>query len=165
MEEINGNVWKFADNIDTDAIVPGQYLDAPIDEIVKHVFESINPKFVAEVKSGDIIVGGKNFGCGSSRENAPEALKKSGIACVIAESFARIFFRNAIAIGLPVVICRDASNNFAEGEQACVNLDKALIENTTKGIKLSAVPLHDEIIAIINKGGIVGLLKEMQSDK
>jgi 3-isopropylmalate/(R)-2-methylmalate dehydratase small subunit len=165
MEEINGKIWKFGDNIDTDVIVPGQYLDAPMEEIVQHVFESVNPKFVAEIKTGDMIVAGSNFGCGSSRENAPEALKKLGVACIIAESFARIFFRNAIAIGLPVIICRDAFKSFAEGEQARVNLDKALIENTTKGVTVSATELHEEIMAILNKGGIVGLLKEMQAGK
>ena len=166
MDPINGDVWKFGDNIDTDAIVSGQYLDAPLEEVVQHVFESINARFAKDVKTGDIIVAGKNFGCGSSRENAPAALKKLGISGIIAESFARIFFRNAIAIGLPVITSPDAFNCFGEGEHARINLPEAWIENTTKGIRASANPLPDEVLRIIKKGGILNLLKEeMQGDE
>lgn len=162
MNSIHGDIWKFGDNIDTDAIVPGQYLDAPLEEVVQHVFESMNPRFVREVKNGDIIVAGNNFGCGSSRENAPAALKKLGISCIIAKSFARIFYRNAIAIGLPVITSQDAFIHFDEGEHAEINLVDARIENTTKGVKISANPLSDEIYRIIEKGGILNLLKEIQ---
>jgi len=167
MDQIQGNVWKFGDNIDTDAIVSGQYLDAPLEEVVPHVLESVNARFAKDVKTGDIIVAGKNFGCGSSRENAPEALKMLGIRGIIAESFARIFFRNAIAIGLPVITFHDAfSISFRDGEQAIINLPEARIENTTKGIVASARPLPAEVLRIIEKGGILNLLKEeMQEGK
>jgi 3-isopropylmalate/(R)-2-methylmalate dehydratase small subunit len=160
MDLIDGDVWKFGDNIDTDAIVSGQYLDAPLEEVVPHVFESVNARFARDVKMGDIIVAGKNFGCGSSRENAPAALKKLGISGIVAGSFARIFYRNAIALGLPVITSPDASNCFDEGEHARINLPEAWIENTTKGIKASANPLPDEVLRIIEKGGILNLLKE-----
>ena len=99
MNVIKGKVWKFGDNIDTDVISPSKYMEAPMDEQVKHVMEAINPKFSQEVKPGDIIVAGRNFGCGSSRETAPDLIKRLGIAAVVAESFARIFFRNSVAIG------------------------------------------------------------------
>lgn len=165
MIETEGTVWKFKDNVDTDAIVPGQYLDASIEEIIPHVFESIEPRFAKEVKSGDIIVAGKNFGCGSSRENAPSALKAMGIGCIVAESFARIFFRNAVAIGLPIISSRDASNSFDEHNKASVNLNKALIENITKRSVINANPLSEEMLEIIEKGGIMKLLKEMEDSK
>ncbi|HOE17048.1 MAG TPA: 3-isopropylmalate dehydratase [Syntrophorhabdaceae bacterium] len=165
MNTIQGEVWKFGDNIDTDAIVPGRYLDASLDEIAPHVFESLNPKFAGTVKQGDIIVAGKNFGCGSSRENAPAALKKLGIGCIIAESFARIFFRNAIAIGLPVITSHTAFGSFSEGERALVNFVQARIENTTLRTMTSADPLPDEVLSIIEKGGILNLLKEIQGGK
>ena len=161
MEQIQGNVWKFGDNIDTDAIVSGQYLDAPLDEVVPHVLESVNPRFAKDVKMGDVIVAGKNFGCGSSRENAPEALKMLGIRGIIAESFARIFFRNAIAIGLPVITCQDAFTiSFRDGDQVRINLQEARIENTTQGMAALARPLPAEVLQIIEKGGILNLLKE-----
>lgn len=160
MDPFKGEIWKFGDNVDTDAIVPGQYLDAPIAEIVPHVFESINPKFAVEVKKGDIIVAGKNFGCGSSRENAPAALKEMGIGCIVAESFARIFFRNAVAIGLPVISCRDVSSMFEDHDHASINLPEAMIENTTRETVTAANPLSEEMIRIIERGGILNLLKE-----
>lgn len=162
MEVIRGKVRIFGDNIDTDVMVPGQYLDAPMEEVVNHVFESTNPNFVKEVKKGDIIVAGKNFGCGSSRENAPAALKDLGIGCIIAESFARIFFRNAIAIGLPAISCSNVTKYFTEGDIALVRLAEALVENKTRNISRPAEPLSDEMINILNKGGIIELLKEMK---
>jgi 3-isopropylmalate/(R)-2-methylmalate dehydratase small subunit len=164
MDSINGDIWKFGDNIDTDVIVSGQYLDAPLEEVIQHVFESVNARFVKDVKQGDIIVAGKNFGCGSSRENAPAALKKLGISGIIAESFARIFFRNSIAIGLPVITSPDAFGCFSEGEHAQINLPEARIENTTKSIMVSANKLTDEVLRIIAKGGILNVLKEEMQD-
>jgi len=160
MELMEGDVWIFGDNIDTDAMVPGQFLDAPIKEIAKHVFKSLNDRFAVEVKKGDIIVAGKNFGCGSSRENAPAVLKEVGISCIVAESFARIFFRNSIAIGLPVISCPDAASCFDGGNRARVDLLGAHVQNMTKGIALSAKPLPEEILRIIEKGGILNLIKE-----
>lgn len=165
MDPFKGDVWKFGNNVDTDVIVPGQYLDAPISEIIPHVFESINPGFAPGVKHGDIIVAGKNFGCGSSRENAPAALKEMGIGCIIAESFARIFFRNAIAIGLPVISCRDVSSRFDNHDHASINLSEALIENVTKKTMTAGDPLSDEMLRIIEKGGILNLLKEAKGQE
>lgn len=160
MDPFKGEVWKFGDNVDTDVIVPGQYLDAPIGEIIPHVFESINPRFAHEVKKGDIIVAGKNFGCGSSRENAPAALKEMGVGCIVAESFARIFFRNAVAIGLPVISCNDTPNRFEAHDHVSIDLPGALIENTTRKTVTAANPLSEEMLRIIEKGGILNLLKD-----
>lgn len=162
MNDLKGKVWKLGDNIDTDLIVPGQFLDAPIDEVIKHVFEAIRPEFTKEVRAGDIIIAGKNFGCGSSRENAPAALKKLGIACIIADSFARIFFRNSIAIGLPLVVCKGASSIFEEGEEARIVFRDAIIENTSKGERLNGEALSAEILAIIESGGILEMLKTIK---
>jgi 3-isopropylmalate dehydratase small subunit len=159
MSQVKGKIWKLGDNIDTDVIVSGQYLDAPIDEVIRHVLESIRPEFVKEVKKGDIIVAGKNFGCGSSRENAPAAIQKLGIACIVAESFARIFFRNSIAIGLPVVICKDVTGIFNEGERAVIEFRKAHVENLNSGAALQGELLSDEILSIVEKKGILEMLK------
>jgi 3-isopropylmalate dehydratase small subunit len=159
MKEIKGKVWILGDNISTDLIAPGQYLDAPIDEVAKHVFESHLPEFVSEVCSGDIIVAGRNFGCGSSRENAPEALKKLGISCIAAESFARIFFRNAIAIGLPVVICRGVAGLFKRGETAAVDFREARVKNVTSGATLQGDLFTADILSIVESGGILEKLK------
>jgi len=160
MEEIRGKVWLFPDNIDTDLIVPGQYLDAPVQEIMQHVFESIRPDFAKTISKNDIIIAGVNFGCGSSRENAASVLKELGIGCVIAESFGRIFFRNAIAIGLPVLTCRDVAQNFSEGDLATVEVKNAAINNTTKSISLTGNCLSEEMINILEKGGILEYLAD-----
>ena len=158
MRSIIGKVWVFGDNIDTDAMIPGLYLDAPMEEVIQHVFESVNPRFAADVQEGDIIVAGKNFGCGSSRENAPSALKEMGVGCIVAESFARIFFRNAIAIGLPVISCKNALSSFSNDDRAEIDIKKALIRNTTKDIFLKASPMSEEMLAIIEEGGILNLI-------
>ena len=161
MDELKGRVWKFGNNIDTDLIVPGQYLDAPMDEVVKHVFESIRPNFAEDVRRGDIIVAGRNFGCGSSRENAPAALQNLGIGCIVAESFARIFFRNAIAIGLPVVICGGVTGIFSDGDHARVAFGEARVENLKSGAVLQGDPLSPEILDIVEKGGMLEMLKAL----
>jgi 3-isopropylmalate/(R)-2-methylmalate dehydratase small subunit len=165
MEIMEGRVWTFGNNIDTDVIVPGQYLDAPMDVVVKHVLESVNPDFVKEVREGDIIVAGKNFGCGSSRENAPAAIKELGIGCIVAESFGRIFFRNAIAIGLPLLNCSGISEKFKEGDQALVRLSEAKVENKTRDLIIDAVPLSEEMLNILDRGGLLALLKEIHQGK
>lgn len=159
MQEYSGRVWRFGNNVDTDVIVPGQYLDAPMEEILPHVLESVNAEFANRVKSGDLLFAGTNFGCGSSREQAPVALKSAGIACVVAESFGRIFFRNAIAIGLPVLICRDVSGAFQNGQQASVLLDQCLVRNLETGVKLVGEPLSEEMAAILEMGGILEYLR------
>lgn len=160
MKDISGKVWRFQENIDTDLIVPGQYLDASLQEIAKHVLESIRPEFAREVSRGDIIIAGKNFGCGSSRENAASALKELGIGCVVAESFGRIFFRNSIAIGMPVLTCKDIIKHFFDGDSAMVQIDDVVIRNMSNNTTMTGDRLSDEMIAILEKGGILEYLKE-----
>jgi len=158
---IRGRVWKFGNDINTDLISPGKYLAATIDVIKEHALEAVNPRFAKEVQKGDILVAGKNFGCGSSRESAPQALKALGIEAVVAESFARIFFRNAVAIGLPVLACPSVSQSFAEGETLELDLEKAQIRNMGRNISLQGNPLPQEMLEVLKKGGITSLLKEM----
>jgi 3-isopropylmalate/(R)-2-methylmalate dehydratase small subunit len=160
MQVIRGRVWKFGDDINTDVITPGKYLSGPIEEVLGHVLEAVNPEFAKEVQKGDILVGGKNFGCGSSRESAPAALKALGLGAVVAESFARIFFRNTIAVGLPALVCPSVSQSFRDGEVLELDLEKAEIRNATSGTSVKGHTLPEEMIAVLNKGGIVALLKE-----
>ena len=161
MNIIRGRVWKFGDNINTDLISPGRYLAAPVDEIKKHVLEAVNPRFAAEARKGDLVVGGKNFGCGSSRESAPRALKALGLEAVVAESFARIFFRNAVAVGLPVVACPSVSRTFEDGETLELDLQNARVTHVSRNISLQGTPLPPEMLDVLAKGGIPSLLKEM----
>ena len=161
MEILRGRVWLFGDNVDTDVITPGLYVDAPMEEMKKHVLEVLNPRFPKEVKAGDIIVAGKNFGCGSSRETAPDAIKALGIGAVVAESFARIFFRNAISIGLPVLPCPGVSGAFREGEEAGVDVDGAKVTNRSSDRVLQGLPLAKDILDILSRGGTLALLKAM----
>jgi len=160
MNIIRGKVWKFSNDIDTDAITPGQYMNS-MTEMKRHVLEVINPRFSQEVKPGDIIVGGSNFGCGSSRETAPMVLKEIGIGAIVVDSFARIFFRNAIAIGLPIISCPGVSDSFSEGDQLELDLTSATVTNLTRKKTLHAQPLPDEMREVLSKGGIVPLLREM----
>lgn len=154
-----GRVWKFGDNIDTDVITPGKYLILPIDELKNYVLEPIDPEFSRKVKPGDIIVAGRNFGCGSSREQAPAALKALGISVVIAESFARIFFRNAISLGLPVVICEEISKRVSNGDLLEVNLEIGEIRNLNTGQIFKTKTLSRQMIEILKAGGVIPLLK------
>jgi 3-isopropylmalate/(R)-2-methylmalate dehydratase small subunit len=158
--KVRGSVWKLGDNIDTDVITPGKYLSLPMDQLKLHVLEPINPGFAKMVKPGDVIVGGRNFGCGSSREQAPRALKELGIAAIIAESFARIFFRNAINIGLPVLICEGVSRAFDEGDILEADLSTGEVKNVSKGITLRAKPLPPIMLEILSAGGAIELLKK-----
>jgi len=153
---IKGKVWKFDDDVDTDAISP-----SGTTEVKKHVLEVINPHFPLEVKTGDIIVAGSNFGCGSSRETAPSLLKSLGISAIIAESFGRIFFRNAVAIGLPIITCPNVSNCFLDGNQLELDIDSAKVTNIDSGKTLDAQPLPYEMRDILYKGGIMPILKEI----
>ncbi len=161
MEMIRGRVWLFGDNVDTDVITPGVYLHAPMEEMKKHVLEALNPEFPKKVKAGDIIVAGKNFGCGSSRETAPDAIKALGVGAVIAESFARIFFRNAISIGLPVLPCPGVSRAFREDEEAELDISGAKVTNLASNQILQGQPLAKDILGILSRGGTLSLLKEM----
>jgi len=153
------NVWKFGDNIDTDAIIPGRYLTInDPKELAKHVFEGVRPGFAQKVAKGDIIVAGRNFGCGSSREHAPLALKGAGIHCVIAKSFARIFFRNAINIGLPVLECKE-TDAISEGDVLKVDFKKGIIENETKNERYQVASIPTFILKIIESGGLIEYTK------
>ena len=153
MEKIKGKVWKFDDNIDTDVIIPGRYLRTfSMDELASHVMEGIDSDFAKRVEKGDIIVAGQNFGCGSSREQAPVALKHLGVSAIIAKSFARIFYRNAINIGLPVII---AEINASEGDILEVDLEKGTIKNLTKNKSFKIEPFNKFMLDILKKGGIV----------
>jgi len=155
---LTGKAWTFGNNIDTDQITPGHYMDLPVDEMSAHVFEPIAPGFAREFKPGEILVGGSNFGCGSSRETAPEALKFLGVAAVVAESFGRIFFRNAIAIGLPVLVCPNISGGTGKGDELEIDIEAARVKNLTTGKTFAGEPLHDMMIESLKKGGIMKLL-------
>lgn len=159
--KLPANVWKFGDDIDTDAIIPGKYLtiNKP-EELAKHAFEGVRPEFARGVKEGDIIVAGFNFGCGSSREHAPLALKGAKVKCVIAKSFARIFFRNAINIGLPLLECADA-DKIEEGDRIEVDFESGIITNTTKDETYKATPLPDFVRGIVEAGGLIGYAQKM----
>ncbi len=156
-----GRAWKFGDDIDTDVIIQGKYLviNDP-DELAKHVFENIRPGFAKEVKQGDFVVAGENFGCGSSREHAPIALKATGIEAVIAKSYARIFFRNAVNIGLTVLECRD-SDRIQDGDELFVDYENNIIVNKTRDETYTFNPLPDFLRKIIEKGGLVEFSKSL----
>ena len=161
MEKIRGKVWKFGDDINTDAISPGRYMNLPMDEIKKHALEVVDPEFALKVQPGDVIVGGGNFGCGSSREEAPAVLKACGIAAVVAESFARIFFRNAIAVGLPVAACHGVSDAFKQGDELELDLDSGRVTSLKTGAVLTSEPLPSEMKEVISRGGIMPMLEEI----
>ena len=158
--EAKGKVIIYGDNIDTDVIIPARYLNtADHAELAKHCMEDIDKDFVNKVSAGDIMVGGANFGCGSSREHAPIAIKASGISCVIAKDFARIFYRNSINIGLPILECAEASEDIDAGDEVEVNFDTGVITNITKNKTYQAVAFPEFMQGIINAGGLVNYLK------
>ena len=151
-----GLVIKYGDNIDTDVIIPARYLSTSVpEELAKHCMEDIDTTFAGRVKVGDIMVGGANFGCGSSREHAPIAIKASGISCVIAKDFARIFFRNAINIGLPILECPEASADIDEGNEVEIDFDTGVITNITKGRSYQAAAFPPFMQEIISAGGLI----------
>ena len=155
-----GTVFKYPDNVDTDVIIPARYLNSQdAAELARHCMEDIDPDFVNKVKPGDIMVGGWNFGCGSSREHAPLVIKTSGTACVIAKSFARIFYRNAINIGLPILECPAASEAISEGNTVSIDFDTGVITDETTGQTFQAAPFPPFIQNIIAKGGLMNSLK------
>lgn len=158
---MKGNVWKFGNDIDTDAIIPGRYLilNTP-EELAKHAFEGVRPEFARKVQPGNIIVGGNNFGCGSSREHAPLALKGAKVRCIIAKSFARIFFRNSINIGLPLLECPD-TDRIDEGDELDVNFISGLITDETKGETYQATPLPDFLRGIVDAGGLIEYTRQL----
>lgn len=154
--KVKGQAIKFGNNIDTDVILPGKYL-VLVDpyELAKHALEGLDTAFPEKAKSGVILVGGKNFGCGSSREQAPLALKYAGVKCVLAESFARIFFRNSINIGLPVIECKGISDAVQTGDELKVDFEAGKIENTSNGKKFQVEKLPPFIIEILADGGLI----------
>ena len=155
-----GKVHKYGNNIDTDVIIPARYLNtANHKELAAHCMEDIDKEFVNKVQAGDIMVGGANFGCGSSREHAPIAIKESGISCVIAKTFARIFYRNAINIGLPILECPSASEGIEAGDEDVFDFESGVIENKTKGESYKAQPIPEFIMEIIREGGLLNSLK------
>ncbi len=156
-----GRVHKYGDNVDTDVIIPARYLNtASHKELAAHCMEDIDKDFVNKVQDGDIIVADKNFGCGSSREHAPIAIKASGISCVIASTFARIFYRNSINIGLPILECDEAAKDIEDGDMVSVDYDTGVIVNETKNKKYQAEPFPEFIQNIIRKGGLIKSITE-----
>ena len=161
MKNAKGIVFKYGDNVDTDVIIPARYLNSSDPaELATHCMEDIDKEFVNKVNKGDIIVATKNFGCGSSREHAPIAIKAAGVSCVIAETFARIFYRNAINIGLPIFECEAASDGIRAGDSVQVDFNTGVITNVTKQETYQAQPLPSFIQNIVDKGGLLKSLKE-----
>jgi 3-isopropylmalate/(R)-2-methylmalate dehydratase small subunit len=159
MTHIKGKVWKFGDNVNTDVMAPGFALNAPWEQL-KKVILHIHPKFTQEAKLGDVIVAGRNWGCGSSREQAPANLKRLGLGCVVAESFGRIYFRNSIALAFPGIVCPGVSDAFDEGDELELELESARVRNITKGKELKGEALSKDMLTIIARGGIIPALKE-----
>ena len=156
-----GHVFKYPDNVDTDVIIPARYLNTPnAAELARHCMEDIDTDFVKEVQPGDVMVAGWNFGCGSSREHAPLVIKTCGTGCVIAKSFARIFYRNAINIGLPILECEAAADAIAAGDEVSVDFDTGTIHDITTGKSWQAQPFPPFIQNIIAKGGLLASRKE-----
>ena len=161
-----GPVFKYGDNIDTDVIIPARYLNTQSEaELASHCMEDIDKDFVRNVRDGDVMVGGWNFGCGSSREHAPIAIKASGIQLVIADSFARIFYRNSIDIGLPIIECPAAAKAIRDGDEVAVHLDTGVIEDRTTGERFTAAPFPPFIQKIIAVGGIENFVREKIAGK
>jgi len=160
--KVKGKAWKFGDDINTDIIISGKYKFKTLDmkELAKHAMEALDPNFSKKVKPGDLMVAGKNFGCGSSREHAPRVLKELGIGAVIAKSFARIFYRNAVNVGLPVVEAPEAAERIAEGSMVEVDLEKGVIRDLTEGKTYSFKPIPSALMEILREGGLVEYLRK-----
>ncbi len=157
--QLKGRVWRFGDDISTDVIAPGKYLRLSSAEIAGHVMEGLDPDFARKVQPGDIIIAGRNFGCGSSRENAPDALRLAGISAIVAKSFARIFFRNCINLGVPAIDC-DSLDQIAEGDIVEIDLELGLMTNLTGGQQFSFQPLPAHLISMLEAGGLVPFLEQ-----
>lgn len=158
---VKGKAIKYGDNIDTDVIIPARYLNTTDKkELASHCMEDLDKDFHSKISAGDILVAGNNFGCGSSREHAPLAIKASGVACVIAKDFARIFYRNAINIGLPILECEAAAEEASEGDELRVDFDTGVIENVSKGKTYKTFPFPDFLQNIINSGGLLQSVKK-----
>jgi 3-isopropylmalate/(R)-2-methylmalate dehydratase small subunit len=159
---INGRVWKYGDNVNTDYIIPGRYMElTEPEEMAKHAMEGLDPTFVANVQKGDIIVAGKNFGCGSSREHAPLALKYVGVGCVLAESYARIFYRNAINIGLLALECPGIAKSVEQGDDLMLDLGIGTVSNVRTEKELQFTPLPPFMLEVLDAGGLVPYLRRL----
>jgi len=155
-----GIVFKYGDNVDTDVIIPARYLNtSKAEELAAHCMEDIDKDFVSKVHKGDIMVAEKNFGCGSSREHAPLAIKTAGISCVIAKTFARIFYRNAINIGLPIIECEEAAEKIQANDEVEIDFETGIIKNLTKGEEYKGQPFPEFMQKIIDNGGLVNFIK------
>lgn len=165
ISKIKGRVWKFDDNVDTDVMTSGKYINLPMNDLKKHAFEEVRPEFAQQANPGDIIMAGRNFGCGSSRETAPAVLKALGIRAVVAESFARIFYRNSIAIGLPAIICPDIASISNDGDEGEVNFVDRKVTNCTTGKCLDFQTFPDEMLKVLECGGIEELLKQIKNNQ
>lgn len=160
MDRVRGRVWKFGDDVNTDVIYPGKYLPLTDPEgMALHAFEAVRPGFAKAVKPGDVLVAGKYFGCGSSREQAATCLKALGLGAVIAESFARIYYRNAINLGLPILACPSIAEKVEEGQELEADLRRGLIKNMTTGETFQARPLPAFVLEILEAGGLIPYLK------
>jgi len=158
--QASGNVFKYGDNVNTDVIIPARYLASSEPEVLAaHCMEDIDKEFATRVKPGDIVVGLRNFGCGSSREHAPLALKASGVSCVIAKSFARIFYRNAINIGLPIMECPEAAECIQQNDQISIDFDSGKIRNVSQNVTYQAEPFPAFMQEIIEAGGLINRTK------
>ena len=161
MENAKGRVFKYGDNVDTDVIIPARYLNSSDPkELATHCMEDIDKDFVSRVNAGDIMVAGKNFGCGSSREHAPISIKAAGVSCVIAETFARIFYRNSINIGLPIIECAEASKDIAEGDEVEIDFTTGIIKDITKGTSYQGQSFPEFMQKIIDAGGLINHINE-----
>ena len=161
MKAAKGIVFKFGDNVDTDVIIPARYLNSSDPaELAAHCMEDIDKDFIKNVKKGDIIVADKNFGCGSSREHAPIAIKAAGVSCVIAETFARIFYRNAINIGLPIIECKEAAREIENGDEVSVNFDTVVITDITKNTTYQGQAFPEFMQKIIAAEGLVNYINQ-----
>ncbi|MFW5790530.1 MAG: 3-isopropylmalate dehydratase small subunit [Bacillota bacterium] len=159
--KLEGEVWKYGDDVDTDVIIPARYLNtSDPEELAKHCLEDLDSEFTDKMNSGDIIVAGDNFGCGSSREHAPLAIKAAGVSCIIANSFARIFYRNSINIGLPILESEEAVSSISEGDKISVDLDQGLIKNLSSGEEYRAKPFPEFMQELITSGGLINYLQE-----
>lgn len=166
MMNFRGKAWKFGDDVDTDAIIPARYLNTSDPKaLAAHCMEDADATFSGKVNAGDVIIAGKNFGCGSSREHAPVAIKAVGVSCVIAQSFARIFYRNAFNTGLPILECPEAVAAIETGDEVEVDLDQGVVANVTKGVKYKAEPVPPFMQELLNAGGLIPYVqKQLKKD-
>lgn len=164
-KKLQGRAWVFGDHIDTDSITPGKYENLPLKELSRHCLEPVNRAFAKNVKKDDVVVAGENFGCGSTREIAPRALKELRVGAVVAISFARTFFRNAIAIGLPLLVSQDAAQKCRQGDILAIDIPHSSIRNMTTKTPIPAEPIPEELYYILSNGGLFSALKKKAHGK